>query len=217
LQLRDNPSLADAAMTAIGTLGKDGSFSGGALVGFPTETFYGLGADPWDREAVKALFALKGRAADSPVALIAADLEAARRVGAKGAFDAGTAAERLARAFWPGPLTIVVPAHPDLPAELTAGTGTIGVRVSSHPIAAKLAAERGAITATSANPSGKPPVTTAAEVSAYFPGLPVVDGGTTPGGPPSTVLDCTADPPRIVRAGAVALEALRGVVVGIVG
>ena len=180
----------------------------GECVAFPTETFYGLAADAWNEAAVARVVDAKGRGADAAVALIVADLTQAERVAAPGAFAEGMPARRLALRFWPGPLTIVVPANPKLPAALTAGTGTIGVRVSPHPIAAALASAAGAITATSANVSGQPPCTTAAAVASQLPRLAIVDGGETSGGPASTLVSVAADPPRILRAGAISAAAL---------
>jgi L-threonylcarbamoyladenylate synthase len=118
-------------------------------------------------------------------------------------------ARALMQRYWPGPLTLVLPARPCVPDVVTAGTGTIGVRLSPHPIARGLVRVLGApVTAPSANPGGATPPTTAAEVLRYFPdelGC-VLDGGVTAGGPPSTVLDMTTDPPRVIREGAVAVQ-----------
>lgn len=181
----------------------------GEVVAFPTETYYGLAADARDEAAVAKVFAAKERPADVAVALIARDLDAVRALASG---ELPRAAVDLAAAFWPGPLTIVIRAASSVPVALTAGTGTIGVRLSPHPVAAALA-EAFPITATSANVSGRPALRTAAEVAAELPGIALVlDGGETPGGLPSTLVDVTADPPRIVRAGAVSAESLRAVV-----
>jgi L-threonylcarbamoyladenylate synthase len=113
----------------------------------------------------------------------------------------------LARAFWPGPLTLIVPAAAWVPEAVHAGTGTVGVRVSPHPVATALARELGApLTATSANRSGDPPARHPDEVRRAFPEIVVVDGGETRGGPPSTVVDLCVQPARLLRPGAVPWE-----------
>ena len=181
----------------------------GEVVAFPTETFYGLAADARSADAVAKVFALKRRPADAPVALIARDLDAARALSA---LDLSQTVERLAARFWPGPLTVVFDAAPEISSALTAGTGTIGVRVSPHPVAAALA-EPFPITATSANVTGRPALRRAEEVAAELPELPLVlDGGDTAGGLPSTLVDVTQDPPRVVRPGAISVDSLREVV-----
>ncbi len=137
----------------------------GQLVCFPTETTYGLAADIRRPEALAALVALKGRDPRAPFALIAAD--AAQAAGVARVFPARAAA--LAARHWPGPLTLVLPARADLPAELVGPGGGVGVRVSSHPVARALAAGLGApITATSANPSGAVPALEVDQARAYF-------------------------------------------------
>jgi L-threonylcarbamoyladenylate synthase len=186
----------------------------GGVVAFPTETVYGLAADPASAKGVAAIFAAKGRAAAEALPLIAADLGAARRVAAVWP----TLAARLADAFWPGPLTLVVPVDGTrVVAGVTAGRSTVGIRVSSHPVAQALAAgaPAGVITATSANRSGMPSVAAAEAVAAALGasvGL-VVDGGPSPGGPASTIVDVSEAAPRLVREGPIAwsrvLESLR--------
>lgn len=180
----------------------------GGVVAFPTETFYGLAVDPWNEKAIDALYAAKGRPSDTAVALIADSIDVVRDRIVGG--ELPRAAEILADKFWPGPLTLVIPARASLSSLLGGGTGTIGVRVSPHPISAALATKLGAITATSANPHGKPAMTRAVDVAAAMPHLDLVlDGGETPGGAPSTLVDVTVDPPRIVRAGAIGEVAVR--------
>lgn len=176
---------------------------GGGLVAFPTETFYGLGAAALDRGAVRRIFELKGRPETKPLLVLVDSLVMAQRVG-----DFGPKACALAARHWPGALTLVVPARAGVPEEVTAGTGTIGVRVSVHAVARGLVGALGApVTAPSANASGGAPATTASDVLAYFEDRIdlVLDGGPTPGGEPSTVLDTTVEPPRVVRQGAVRL------------
>jgi len=173
------------------------------LVAFPTETFYGLGAAALQPPAVRRVFAVKGRAEGKPLLVLVDSVAMAERVAA----TIPAPARALMARHWPGALTLVLPARPEVPVEVTAGSGTIGVRLSAHPVARALVSALGApITAPSANLADQPPPTTAAGVVAYFGAAAlVIDGGTTPGGEPSTVLDVTVDPPRLIRAGAVRL------------
>jgi len=176
----------------------------GHIIAFPTETFYGLGADPAREDAVAAIFAAKGRSPGEALPLIAADTDAARGVAAVWS----ETAERLSAAFWPGPLTLVVPVRGGaVVAGVTAGRDTIAVRVTGHPLARVLAASApaGVLTATSANRSGSPALTTADEVERAL-GLGValiVDGGPSPGGLASTIVDLSDGMPRLIRPGPV--------------
>lgn len=174
----------------------------GEAVVFPTETFYGLGVDALNRAALERLFQLKGRDPGKPVALIAADLLMVARV----VTEIPPVARRLARQFWPGPLTIVLPARPELARELTNGDGGVGIRVSPHPTAMELTRRLDSpITATSANLAGEPSARTLTQawnsfgsaVAAY------VDGGTLNGESPSTVIALEGASIRIIRSGAV--------------
>jgi L-threonylcarbamoyladenylate synthase len=184
----------------------------GLLVGYPTETFYGLGCDPRQPAAVDRIFEAKGRPDKMALPLIAGD----RGGVALCVREISEGAQRLMDAFWPGPLTLVLPAAEELPSRLLGGGRTVGVRVSSHPVAAAIAlAMGGPIVATSANRSGQPPPSTAAEVDeAIGEDLSVIlDGGPTRGGSASTVLDLSVEPPRLIRSGAIssgALEAALG-------
>jgi len=174
----------------------------GELVAFPTETFYGLGAHALDELAVSRVFQAKGRPADKPLLVLVDSVSMVARV----AGDVPARARRLMDRFWPGPLTLVLAAHPRLPVALTGGTGTIGVRLSSHPVACALVTALGApITAPSANRHGAPSPRTAGEVVESLGNRIdlVLDGGATPGGPPSTLLDLTRTPAVVLRAGAV--------------
>src|SRR5262245_14837714 len=182
----------------------------GELVAFPTETFYGLGADPWNPEAIDALYRAKGRPEQMPILLLLADEDQAS-VASETTPEAFTV---LARRFWPGPLTLVVKARATLPAGVTASGGTIGMRVPSAAIPRALARALGRpITGTSANRTGAPPARLAREVAdalgeaASALGL-LVDGGPAPGGQPSTVVDLTGGAPRLIRSGAVAFDAV---------
>lgn len=178
------------------------TLAGDGLIAFPTETFYGLGANARSRAALERIFEAKGRPGGLPIPVIVAAAAALDPL----VTDISASARKLMAAFWPGPLTLVFRAAAGLPDRLTGGTGTVGVRVSSHPVAAALAGRCPfPLTATSANRSGEPPARSAGGLD---PGLRealdlVIDGGPTPGGPASTVLDVTLEPPRLLRAGAV--------------
>jgi L-threonylcarbamoyladenylate synthase len=175
----------------------------GGLVAFPTETFYGLGAAMHRRDALARIFAVKGRPESNPLLVVVSSVAMARAVA-----EVSPEARDLMVRHWPGALTLVLRARPGVPELITAGTGTIGVRHSAHPVPAILAERLGEpITAPSANRSGQPPPTTAAETLRALDGQVdiVLDGGPTAGGLPSTVLDVTVSPPRVLRAGAVAL------------
>lgn len=182
----------------------------GLLVAYPTETFYGLGALPRDMAAVDRVFNAKGRPEKMALPLIVGDEESVNLCARE--FPQG--ARRLAAAFWPGPLTLVLPAADDLPPRLLGGGFSVGLRVSPHPVASGLArAVGGPIIATSANLSGQPAPSTAAEVDEFLGDhvALILDGGPTHGSAASTVLDLTTDPPRVIRSGAVPLTELERV------
>ncbi|MBX5478636.1 MAG: threonylcarbamoyl-AMP synthase [Pyrinomonas methylaliphatogenes] len=186
---------------------------GGGLIAFLTDTFYGLGADPFNRAAIQSIFRLKGRDEGKPILVIASDMEAASRLIAERTplFDL------FSRKFWPGPLTLVVRAAKDVPEELTAGTGTVGVRIPAVEAVRELVHIcGGALTATSANPSGAEPALTAEMVFDYFPtGLDlIVDGGPARLDRPSTVLDVSSGEARIIREGAISRRELESLVAG---
>ena len=175
----------------------------GDVVAFPTDTVYGLAADPCNPAATRRLFALKGRAANAAAPLIAADAAQADL-----AVRAWTPlARRLADRFWPGPLSLVLDAVPSIdPGVLGDGT-TVAIRVPAHPVACALAAAFGhPVTATSANRSGVPP---ASDASAVVAGLGdgvalVLDAGPGAAGPPSTIVDSRGERPKLLREGAIA-------------
>jgi len=185
----------------------------GGLVVIPTDTLYGLASSPFDALAIARLFDAKGRDAAQALPLIAADLDqVVEKIGALPA-----RARRLAERYWPGPLTIVVPAPPQIVSAATGGTGRIGVRVPNHPVAVELCRLTGfPITATSANVSGRP---ASADPDEVVKGLGemqaaiavMLDSGATPGGPASTIVDVSEDEPRLVRAGAISWEAIQRV------
>ena len=164
----------------------------GEVVAFPTDTVYGLAAAT--DVAVRRIYELKGRDERKPLVLMAADAEAL-----EGRVRIGPQALRYMRRFWPGPLTLVLPA----------GDGTVGVRVPQHPLAPELLDAAGPLWTTSANRSGYPDTTTADEVATELPDLAaVLDGGRAPGGTPSTVLDLSGPRPAVLREGAIPLADL---------
>jgi len=174
----------------------------GGLVAFPTETFYGLGAAGFDAAAARRVFVAKGRPSSMPLLL----LVDSRAMAAAIVDEIPPRASELMARHWPGALTLVLRATPRIPVEVTAGTGTVGVRVPAHAVARALVRALGEpVTAPSANPTGTPPPVTAADVLRLLDGAVdlVLDAGATPGGSPSTVLDVTVDPPRVIRQGAV--------------
>lgn len=179
----------------------------GALVAFPTETVYGLGANALDAAAVSGIFAAKGRPADNPLIVHISDRASLEML----ASDIPDVAERLMARFWPGPLTLVFHRRPAVPDIVTAGLDTVAVRMPVHPIALRLIQLAGVpVAAPSANRSGRPSPTTAAHVMEDMEGrVPlVVDGGACEVGVESTVLDVTARPPMILRPGGVTREML---------
>ncbi|MBS0592813.1 MAG: threonylcarbamoyl-AMP synthase [Proteobacteria bacterium] len=178
----------------------------GELLAFPTETVYGLGARADDDAAVARIFAAKGRPRAHPLIVHTADTAAAQ------AFAAGwpDAAQRLAAAFWPGPLTLIVPRRDGLAAAAAGGAATIGLRVPGHPAAAALLREAQrlgvpGVAAPSANRFGRVSATCAAHVQQEFgPDLWVLDGGACPGGVESAIVDCTRAQPALLRPGLLA-------------
>ena len=172
------------------------------MIAFRTDTFYGLGADPFNRVAVSRIRAFKGREDGKPILLLIADRADVDRL----IVDSSPGFQEIAAKFWPGPLTIIGRAVAELPEEITAGTGTVGVRLPADESVRDLVREcGGALTATSANPSGREPARSAEEVRTYFPeGIDlIIDGGQVTAIEPSTVVDATVTPPRIVREGAI--------------
>ena len=182
----------------------------GQVAAFPTETVYGLGANAFDAKAVARIFRAKGRPQDNPLIVHVADPDQVRTV----AHRVTPAAARLLAAFAPGPLTVVLPAHPLLPSNVTAGLGTVGVRIPSHPAAQALLRVCGfPLAAPSANRSGRPSPTTWQAVRTDLDGriAGILRGAPADFGLESTVVDCTGRVPVLLRAGAVSLERLREV------
>jgi L-threonylcarbamoyladenylate synthase len=170
----------------------------GGLAAFPTDTVYGLGALTFDARAVESIYPAKDRPPEKAIPVLVADagdMPAVARLVPE-------MAQRLAARFWPGPLTLVVPRRPDLPLAVST-TDTVGVRVPDHNLARALLRLTGPLAVTSANLSGQPGPSTADEVLAQLGGRidVILDGGRTPGGVPSTVVDCTGPRPQILRAG----------------
>ncbi len=164
----------------------------GGVVAFPTETYYGLAVDPFNVAALARLFAIKERPRQKAVLVLIQDREQLPLLASR----VPSVFQPLLGVFWPGPLTLVFPARPSLSQLLTGGSGTVGIRVSSHEVAASLlAALGGPVTATSANISGRPAATCAAQVAAQFGEAVdfILDGGETPGGKGSTLVGCGDD------------------------
>jgi len=176
---------------------------GGGLVAFPTDTVYGLGALALDAAAVESIYAAKGRPAEKAIPILIGDPDDLEKVCS----SVPPMAQKLAARFWPGPLTLVVPKHPSLP-EAVSATLTVGVRVPDHPVARALLRATGPMAVTSANLSGQTNPVSAGEVMAQLNGrIPLVlDGGVTPGGIPSTVVNCVGAKPLILREGPLTLE-----------
>lgn len=178
----------------------------GGIVAYPTETFYALGARADGAEALARLARAKLRPEGKPLPLLAADVAQVRQV----AVLEGAAA-RVAERLWPGPLTLVLPARPELDAAITAGSGTVGIRVPGSAVARTLAARAGfALVSTSANPSGGPPPARAEDLDASLRAAidGVLDGGPTPGGLASTVVRIEGDAVQVIRAGPIPGEAV---------
>jgi L-threonylcarbamoyladenylate synthase len=175
----------------------------GGVVAFPTDTLYGLAVDPRRHDAVERLFQLKGRDLSVAVPLIAASLDQALAAATLGEIE-----RRAARAFWPGPLSIVAPANPCIASNALAGGTTVAIRVPAHVVARQLAETFGfAITATSANRSGEPAPDSADAVAHTLSDVDLLlDAGRVPGGAPSTIISFNTGELVLLRAGAVPWE-----------
>ena len=177
----------------------------GGLVAFPTDTVYGLAVLPFQEENVERLFIAKGRNSDRAIAVLLGDYEQIGQV----AKDIGDIARRWAQKFWPGPLTMIVPCLESIPKVLSS-TPTIGVRIPNHPVALSLLRLVGPLAVTSANISGQANTNTAQEVFDQLNGRIhlILDGGRSPGGVPSTVVDCTLAEPFLLRQGPLTMKDL---------
>jgi L-threonylcarbamoyladenylate synthase len=194
-----DPAVVEAAARAI---------KRGGIVAMPTDTLYGLAANPFCVPALAAIRQLKERSAERAIPLVAADVDQiAATLGVLPML-----ARLLAARFWPGPLTMLMLAPERLPAEVTGGTGRVGVRVPAHAVTRALCAACDMpLTATSANKSGQPATNDPGAVAALLgAGLDVLlDAGVTPGGPPSTIIDVTDATPRVIRQGAIPWESIQ--------
>jgi L-threonylcarbamoyladenylate synthase len=181
-------------------------FNCNGLVAFPTDTVYGLGAPAFNEVSIERLYVVKGRNHTKAIALLLGSIDQLEQVASE---ITGTTS-KLAETFWPGPLTLVMNRHPGLP-DILAPEQTIGVRIPDHPDALKLIEETGPLAVTSANLSGEAPTRTAGEVLSQLNQKIhlVIDGGTTPGGIPSTVVDCTTTNPQILRKGPISFHKLK--------
>ncbi len=170
----------------------------GGLVAFPTDTVYGLGAMAFNPQAIVRLYQAKGRSSDNPIPVLIASATELTRIALK----ISPMACQLAARFWPGPVTLVVWRRLSLPKEISA-TPTVGIRVPDHALAQALLTAAGPLAVTSANRSNQPTSCTAAQVLDGLDGRIdlILDGGKTPGGEPSTVVDCTQAIPQILRPG----------------
>lgn len=177
----------------------------GGLVAFPTDTVYGVGALASDERAVESIYIAKDRPAEKALPVMIGAGDQLMRVVA----SVPLLAARLAVRFWPGPLTLIMAKHPNLPEAISA-TNTIAVRMPDHPIALTLLRSAEPMAVTSANLSGYPSPTTAQEVFEQLSGRIdlIIDGGKTPGGIPSTLVDCMGDKPFILREGPISMEQL---------
>lgn len=178
----------------------------GGLVALPTDTVYGVGALAFDGAAVESIYAAKNRPVEKAIPILIADAEDLDKV----AVNVPDMARILASRFWPGPVTLVVPKLPTLPKAISA-TNTVAVRIPDHEAARALLRAAGPMAVTSANISGQVSPVRAEEVMSQLNGrIPlVINGGETPGGVPSTLVDCLGDEPIILREGPISLEQIR--------
>lgn len=190
----------DEAVNAVGR---------GELVVLPTDTVYGLGADAFEPRAVQALLDAKGRGRQMPPPVLIPDVRTLDGL----ATDVPGTVRALAEAFWPGGLTVILRAQPSLAWDLGETHGTVALRMPDHPVALALLRRTGPLAVSSANLTGRPAATTAAEAYRQLGAkVPVfLDGGTAPGGVASTIVDATGDVLRVVRLGAIDLAALAAV------
>ena len=181
---------------------------GGGLVAFPTDTVYGVGALAFDAAAIERIYEAKGRSTEKAIPILLGDVGDLEKVTAQ----VSEMALRLAGRFWPGPLTLVVPKHPSLP-EAVSTAPTVGVRVPDHPVARALLRAAGPMAVTSANLSGQASPSTAEEVLVQLGGRIelIIDGGKTPDGVPSTVVNCTGAEPQILREGPITLAQIKAI------
>ncbi len=183
----------------------------GGVIAYPTETFYGLGVDTTNEKALRRIFEIKGRNFNNPISVIIGGRNDVYSLIS----ESNSLAEKLMDAFWPGALTIVFEAAEKISSLLTAGSGKIGIRLSSHEIARRVAKEIGRpLTATSANISGKPECVTASDVLDQMGDKidAVVDGGKTAGKNTSTIIDVTCTPPIVLREGLISKKTIEEII-----
>jgi len=180
----------------------------GGLVAFPTDTVYGVGALAFDGKAVESIYRAKDRPIEKAIPILIGDVEDITKVSS----EVPLMAKKLAERFWPGPLTIIVPKHVSLPDSISA-TNMVAVRVPDHVVARSVLRAAGPMAVTSANLSGYPSPSTAEEVFAQLNGRIslILDGGITPGGVPSTLVDCTGTQPIVMREGPISLNQILAV------
>lgn len=195
----DDPQAIEAALSVL---------KSGGLVAFPTDTVYGLAADPFNPAAIQRLYVAKERDMSKAIAVLVGGVEQLDKVSA----GLSNAADRLAARFWPGALTLVISRRPELPLELSA-LPTIGVRMPDHAFALRLLRASGPLATTSANRSGEENPLTADDVLHQLGSRIelVLDGGRCPGGVPSTVVDCTVPDGRILREGAISAAQIQSI------
>ncbi len=180
----------------------------GEVIAFPTDTVYGVGANAFERFAVRQLFEVKQRPPDKAIPVFITQIDDLNQV----ARGVPNSAWRFLQHFWPGALTVVLPKAPHLPPDVTAGEETVAVRLPDHPLCHELVIKTGhPLAVTSANLSGRPAPTTAQEVAAQLRGrIPLIlDGGPTPTSKPSSIVDLSVSPPRLLREGDLSLAVLR--------
>ena len=177
----------------------------GGIVAFPTDTVYGLGTLAFDNAAIESIYTVKDRPIEKAIPVLIGDMDDIDKI----AENIPEMALRFANRLWPGPLTCIIPKKQTLPPAISA-TSTVAVRIPNHPDAITLLKAAGPMAVTSANISGKPSPSTAQEVYDQLNGrIPLIlDGGKTPGGTPSTLVDCTGETPKILREGPVSLHEL---------
>jgi L-threonylcarbamoyladenylate synthase len=182
----------------------------GDIVGVPTDTVYGLAADPWHSGAADRLFRVKARPRSMELPLLVADEAQALAL----AIAVPLAARRLMEAFWPGPLTIVLPRQEDVDADLGDEDATIGLRCPDHPVPLALCRAVGPIATTSANRHGEPPVTSAGALASGLHGVALVLDAGLCDGAPSTVVDSTGEIPKLLREGDIGWDRIISVAEG---
>ncbi len=201
IKCKDTRPSTEALQAAVSIIAQEG------VVAIPTETFYGLAAHPFSERALKKIFVLKKRPPEKPLLLLIGELQMLGQV----VKEVPPLAQKLLHKFWPGPLTLIFPAQAHLPHALTAGTGTVAVRLTPHPVPREISRLLGhPITGTSANLSGAPPARTALEVAQTLPALDLIlDAGETSGQTASTILDVTGPSPRLIRKGVISWEEIK--------